>query len=202
VTQNDGCAAWTQYASNGKYLTVDFAASGCTNLFLAYEGSSWVMTKMNFHSPSEHTIGGGYYDGEVQMMHTNSVTKHIAVVSVFLSVDPGGLSSTNNTFLARIWAAGAGYSYDQPIVVNVNPTWSTDLSPYEDFTPGTQGQFQYVGSLTEPPCTQDIDYIIMKDPVMISATDLKMIRSVPRQGRVNGLTKVLFISFKVMKAGR
>ncbi len=177
-TVNDGCYTWTQLY-NPNDLEIDLTQDGfsCTNNYITYENDNWVLTNIRFKSPSDHTIGGGYFDAEAQMYHTNSRTGNIAVVSVLLQSDSAGLSGTNNTFLANIWANGG--STLSPIPGTRGVQSSVDLSPYIDFLPGTLGHYQYIGSLTEPPCTEDIYWFVYNDPIRISSFDLSFIRRIP-----------------------
>ena len=185
-TINDGCYTWTQLY-NPDDVEIDFTQNDtkCTNNYITYENDNWVLTNIRFKSPSDHTIGGGYFDAEAQMYHTNSRTGHIAVLSVLLNSDPAGLTGTNNTFLARLWAAGG--SAMSPVPGKLSVYSSVDLSPYVDFLPGTLGHFQYIGSLTEPPCTEDIDWFVYNDPIRISSYDLNYIRRIPRSISPNWL---------------
>lgn len=124
----------------------------------------------------QHTIGGGHYDGEAQLIHVNTANQHIAIVSVFLSA--GSTVSVNNSFFDAIWKSGG--SVPVPRTVTITPTKIVDdLSPYTDLLPGSMNHFQYVGSLTEPPCSEDVDWFVFKDPVPISKFDLNRIRTVP-----------------------
>ncbi len=181
-TINGGCYSWSQLF-NPDNVEIDFTQNGtkCTNNYIVYENDNWVLTNIRFKSPSDHTIGGGYFDGEAQIYHTNSRTGRVAVISILLQSDPAGLSGTNNTFLARIWANGGSVLSSIPGKLAVHS--SVTLSPYIDFLPGTLGHYRYIGSLTEPPCTEDINWFVYNDPVRISSYDLNYIRRIP--GAVN-----------------
>ena len=42
--------------------------------------------------------------------------------------------------------------------------------------PATRGYFRYTGSLTSAPCTEGVDWIVLKQPVMLSAAQLARYR--------------------------
>jgi len=149
---------------------------------------TWVLQSAVFHSPSEHTLGGGYFDAEVQFRHVSATNQHVAVVSVFLQADPGKLQSVNNTFLNRLWRGRSLSTLLKTTNMSVDNNLAQNLNPYLDFFPGSQSHFQYVGSSTEPPCTDDWDYFVFENPVSISVSDLQLIRALPRAFKGNYLS--------------
>jgi len=198
VTKNDGCYTWAQGIDADDFW-VDFTksttygSSGCTNNYLVFGGVTYTLTRISFHSPAEHTVGGGYYDAEVQLKHVSASGKYVTV-GVFLNADPAGLKNTNNTFLNRIWRNLPAVQKASPYyftVVNYPTTIGPgyDLSPYVDLFPGSQGHFRYIGSLTEPPCTEGVQYFIFKDPVSISKSDLNLLRNLPKVYSSNMLSE-------------
>lgn len=179
VTNGNGCLSWTQLNTLDD-ITIDLTQPGatCTNLYLQYEGFNWVLQELRFKSPSEHTVAGGHFDVEAQMIHQNPSNGHIAIVSVFLNVHDTP-SNKNNSFLNTLWTSGPNLPAPSQTIVTAK-ILTDDFSPYLDLLPGSQNHFQYMGSLTEPPCTEDVDWIIFKDVVTMSSDDLRMIRSVQR----------------------
>lgn len=179
-----------------QYFYLDFTQPGytCTNLNMQYEGQTWVLQRAVFHSPSEHTLGGGYFDAEVQFRHVSTTSQHTAVVSVFLQADPGRLQSTNNTFLNRLWRGRGISALSKTLQVNATSV-AQDLDPYADFFPASQSHYQYVGSSTEPPCTTDWDYFVFEKPVTISVSDLQLIRALPKTVPGNYLSPVSIFLF-------
>ncbi|NDC51456.1 MAG: carbonic anhydrase family protein [Burkholderiaceae bacterium] len=56
-----------------------------------------------------------------------------------------------------------------PLVKNqvVSPP-NVAINPNQ-FLPENRSYFTYIGSLTEPPCTEGVTWIVMKNPVLVSA---------------------------------
>ncbi len=55
-----GCKEWLMGASTSSF-SAQFSASGCYNLTMIFGGVKYYLEQLHFHSPSEHTIGGGTY---------------------------------------------------------------------------------------------------------------------------------------------
>ena len=57
----------------------------CNNLQLSYQSTQYNLVQIHFHTPSEHTFGGGYYDAEAHLVHQNPLnTKQYLVLGVML----------------------------------------------------------------------------------------------------------------------
>jgi carbonic anhydrase len=70
--EEDGCTNWTQFVDDHA-LEVDFSKTGnaCPKHKITVDDVEYQMLQFHFHSPSEHTIAGGFADGEIHMVHTN-----------------------------------------------------------------------------------------------------------------------------------
>jgi len=137
----------------------------------------YTLQQIHFHSPSEHTVGGGHYDGEAHFVH-KSAAGDIVVFGVFLEASGQKIGSSNNTFLNNFWSTGLNAdtlmkTYPTPVAANVA------INPYHGFFPGNSGRYIYGGSLTTPPCTEGVTFHIFDTPVAISQSDLAILRQTP-----------------------
>ncbi|XP_050294874.1 carbonic anhydrase 13 isoform X2 [Anthonomus grandis grandis] len=125
---------------------------------------------------SEHTINGKKFAGELHLVHWNSTkyssfeaaAKHsdgLAVLGVFLK--PGKkhmeLDKIVNQ-LSKIQYRGESAK----ILVPINPG---------ALLPEDSGYYTYQGSLTTPPCSECVIWIVFKEPVDISQEQLEAFRS-------------------------
>ena len=165
-----GCQSWTQVPTSYDF-SINFASAGCQAHFMTYSGQIFTLQSMRFVTPSGHAVGSGHYDAEVEFWHQNPQTNQYAVVSVFLTASRGTglvhMKSNNNTFLAQLWKAGGNWNPIQLKTTTITPANSggSVLRPYLDFLPGSLQHFQYTGSLTIPPCTPNVLYFVMRNPV-------------------------------------
>jgi len=138
--------------NNGHSLQVSVAA-----------GSNWTLDKQtfeflqyHFHCPSEHTIAGESFPMEGHMVH--SVDGKIAVIGILFK--EGAENPILQQFIANL-----------PDDLNEEIETPVSYNPLEMF-PKSKKYYHYVGSLTTPPCTEGVQWYVMKTPVEASAEQI------------------------------
>ena len=132
---------------------VDTGHSDQVNLppgsFITYGGTKYELQQFHFHTPSEHTIDGKHAPMEAHFVHKSADGK-LAVVGVLLK--QGTAASAFAPELDDLPAAGEKKSVE------------VDLPA---MLPKSTRHFAYTGSLTTPPCSEDVQWIVMlgEDPV-------------------------------------
>jgi carbonic anhydrase len=124
--------------------------------FIAVPEKEWryELKQGHFHSPSEHTIDGEHFAMEIHLVHTNEEGK-LLVVGVMVR------EGEENPMLNRIWSfmpEQVGDSTDSPLTV-----FEAGLLP------PTRNYFSYDGSLTTPPCSEGVSWVVLRDPLTASA---------------------------------
>lgn len=111
---------------------------------------------MHFHAPSEHTFNGKNYDLELHMVHKEYNTDNLSVLAIYFDVAAGG--DMDNPFIASL-------KFDQK-----NPVASS--VPLTDLINKLKKDkmYNYKGSLTTPPCSEVVNWIVVNDPQPISKT--------------------------------
>ncbi|MBT9312985.1 carbonic anhydrase family protein [Leptothoe kymatousa TAU-MAC 1615] len=122
---------------------------------LQLDGQSFELKQFHFHAPSEHIENGVPTAMEVHFVHQNPDTGALAVIGVFLK--EGRL----NQALQPIWSR-------MPKTTGGQKTLDTGFNA-SSLLPGDASQFyRYYGSLTTPPCSEVVNWIVMKEPISVS----------------------------------
>lgn len=138
---------------NGHTIQVAVGAGNYISLL----GHSYELLQFHFHKPSEERINGKGFEMVVHLVHKDGEGK-LAVVAVLLERGQAqGLIQTvwNNLPLEK----------NEP----VQPLVTIDLG---QLLPQQREYYTYMGSLTTPPCTEGVLWIVMKQPVQISPEQL------------------------------
>lgn len=120
-------------------------------------GTRYDLLQFHFHHGSEHTLGGVQLPMELHLVH-RSDGGALAVVGVLL-----GVGAANET-LVPIWKrlpSRANWAEALPDAIEVSA-----LLPVDDTT------WRYRGSLTTPPCTEGVSWIVMTEPVTLSSAQI------------------------------
>lgn len=108
------------------------------------------LKQFHYHLPSEHTVGGRSFPMEVHFVH-QSTGGRFAVVAGFVDV------GTSNPELARLiehFPARPGESVHRPDLT-IDPA---------AHLPAEIPAFAYQGSLTTPPCTEQVEWFVLRAP--------------------------------------
>ena len=116
-------------------------------------GERFELLQFHFHRPSEERIDGRQFDMVAHLVHKNSEGK-LAVVAVLLdkgSVQPVVQMVWNNLPLEKHQEVRARGNLD------MNQLLPTD-----------RRYFTYMGSLTTPPCSEGVRWVVLRHPVALS----------------------------------
>lgn len=135
--------------------TIEVETEGDNTLTL--DGVLYELKQFHFHTGSEHRVLDRGYDMEMHLVHASAAGAN-AVIGVFLK------RATSSGALGPIFEA-------LPDDVNVKHELPETFDPAA-FLPKSTQHYRYVGSLTTPPCTEGVQWIVMKDPVTVSDEDI------------------------------
>ncbi|XP_067649137.1 carbonic anhydrase 2-like [Haliotis asinina] len=141
-----------------------------------FTNGEYVLASMHFHSPSEHLVNGRHHAGELHLVHykkeygsvAGAVDKAdgLAVIGVFLRVRGKSENNAFNRFVDGVSALKG----DKPKKVSLDPRQL--LLRDGDY-------YTYKGSLTTPPCSESVRWVVMKDPISTTADRLRVLKDVP-----------------------
>ncbi|BCM17568.1 carbonic anhydrase [Mesorhizobium sp. J8] len=115
------------------------------------------LIQFHFHAPSEHRIAGKIFPMEAHFVHKDTKSDSLGVLGVFLT--PG---ATNASFagLAAAFPPWPGTA----MAVEVDPN---------GLLPASLGYWTYEGSLTTPPCSENVEWMLAKEPVEVDPADIE-----------------------------
>ena len=122
------------------------------------------------HAPSEHTIDGQSFDVEVHLVHENA-SGELAVVGLLYRL---GLQSTVIEALLDVMPEADG-----------TPVNTTPGIVAADFLPDDLGYFAYDGSLTTPPCSEGVSWMIMRSVATVSQDQVNRLMAYGGGGPTN-----------------
>lgn len=155
--------------------------SSCPSFGLHFGAYHYHLDRLELRAPSEHTVGGARFSGEMQMIHTNNYGGTL-VLSVLLDAQDG-LGARNN-FLDLMWGTGTDSAdgVANPVTSDLmrsgtydtasSITFDRAFSPYDELLPADPSYFTYSGSLTAPPCTAGVTWVVMSQPVRVSVAQI------------------------------
>lgn len=134
-------------------IEVDFQTGGALEIF----GRTYALKDFHFHEPSEHQLNGRTYPMEAHLVHRDE-TGHLVVLAVLMDL---GVESAS---LATVWDRIPSGKQEDVRDLLLNP---------QDLLPKDLHHYAYDGSLTTPPCTEGVHWIVLKEPIAITASHLE-----------------------------
>ena len=139
---------------NGHTIQVSYAAGS----FITVGGHRYNLMQFHFHHPSEEKIHGKGWPMAAHLVHADDSGK-LAVVAVLL--EPGMANAT----IQSVWDNLPKEKDAARAVDNVRVDAGNLL-------PQDHGYYTFAGSLTTPPCSEDVTWFVLKTPATISAAEL------------------------------
>jgi carbonic anhydrase len=147
-------AAPLAVVDNGHTIQVDYAPGSGIDV----GGSRYELVQFHFHKPSEEKVDGEAHAMVAHLVHRNADGK-LAVVAVLL--DGGGANATIDT----IWKHLPAEKERTVVVAGA----SIDASA---LLPADHGYYTFAGSLTTPPCSENVTWIVLKTPLRIASAEI------------------------------
>jgi carbonic anhydrase len=142
--------------NNGHTIQVDVQGENS----ITVRGSNYRLLQFHFHTPSEEQVNFKRSAMVAHLVHRNAEGQ-LAVVAVLL--EPG----VANAAIDKVWTYMPLDSGDRvrmpPGLLNLNELLPTD-----------QRYYQFMGSLTTPPCSEGVLWMVLKQPMTIGASQYKL----------------------------
>jgi carbonic anhydrase len=140
---------------NGHTVQVNVAGGN----FITLGIERYELVQFHFHRPSEERINGKGTEMVIHLVHRGAGGK-LAVVAVLLE------RGKANEALQTVWN-------NIPLEKGQLGSPGIDLDPLE-MLPNRREYYTYMGSLTTPPCTENVLWLVMKQPMTASPAQMAL----------------------------
>lgn len=170
-----------QYASttitlvnNGHTVQVNVPAGSK----LTVGDKTYELLQFHFHTPSEETVKGRHTAMVAHFVH-KSAAGELGVVGVL--IQPGRPNKAFEPVFAHLPRPAEKITVEAPEI------------KLADLLPTQLGYYAFEGSLTTPPCSEGVNWMVLKQPITLSPAQIKAFRRLfpanarpvqPLQGRV------------------
>ncbi|CAM4820940.1 unnamed protein product [Rotaria magnacalcarata] len=169
--------------NNGHTMVSTYNSNGSTPFTLSGGGLNGTFQFLNFHvhwgenskSGSEHQVNNVKYTGEIHLVHQNSETGQIAVLGIFMNSSQNSSDEIGNTANATIkeWVKFFTTAVE---LGKVNESTELSLNLATLMGNNLNNFWRYGGSLTTPPCTEDVVWTVFKVPIVVSEDEIDSFR--------------------------
>lgn len=142
--------------NNARTIRVDYQPGSTLTL----DGEVYELLQFHFHQPSEHLISGKGSAMEAHFVHRNQITGDLVVLAVLMA------EGKINRLLDVIW---------QQILPGDSPTAQVSdltINALQLLPENSRQYYRYQGSLTTPPCAEIVTWLVLKQPVSVSKSQL------------------------------
>lgn len=132
--------------------------------YAVVKNEKYDLIQIHFHEPSEHTINGVRYPIETHLVHINQKDKSIVVFAIL------GIEGESNEVFEFL---------EEYLPLAIGET--KEIDSYFDFNlivPNTRDYYNYMGSLTTPPCTEGVGWYVFTSPITLSLEQVKKLQQV------------------------
>ncbi len=150
-------AGTSEVVNTGYTVQVNYARGSQ----LALDGNEYELLQFHFHMPSENHIKGQSYPLEGHLVHTDE-KGNLAVIALMFK------EGEQNAALARLWDTPPKAGETQPITAMTNVT---------ELLPADLSYYRFSGSLTTPPCTEGVRWLVLKQPVVASKQQIEALKN-------------------------
>lgn len=138
--------------NNGHTIQLNYTAGDTLHL----GDDEYVLKQLHFHHPSEHLVDGKRFAMEAHFVHAG--TNGLAVIGVLLVA-----GKANDTFRTIV----STMPPEKGSPVAIDPA----IDPLR-LMPAQRAFYHYKGSLTTPPCSETVDWIVLARPVEVDERDI------------------------------
>lgn len=141
---------------NGHTVQINYDAGSSIRV----QDTRYELKQIHFHNPAEEVVNGKAFSLSAHFVH-ESADKRLAVVAALF--EPG----EENAFLSALWAHLPLEPHREIVLASVRLDWT-------ELLPADRRYYTYMGSLTTPPCSEGVLWLVMKTPLLISPEQINV----------------------------
>jgi len=138
---------------NGHTVQVNVAPGNTIEV----NGRRYALQQFHFHRPSEERVDGRQFEMDVHLVHKDADGR-LAVVAVLLE------RGAAQPLLQTVWS-------HLPLEKHEEVAARAQIDPGQ-LLPADRRYYTYMGSLTTPPCSEGVLWLVMQQPVPVSAQQI------------------------------
>ncbi|MCY7308424.1 MAG: carbonic anhydrase family protein [Rhodoferax sp.] len=142
--------------NNGHTIQVDVVGDNS----ITVRGSTYKLLQFHFHHPSEEQINDRSFAMVAHLVHRNNEGQ-LAVVAVLLEAGDA------NPLIHKVWTY-------MPLDAGDRVRLPDGTLTMAELLPKDQRYYQFIGSLTTPPCSEGVLWLVLKQTVTISREQLRL----------------------------
>jgi len=155
-----------EYLNNGHAVKVSPLGRTITVTDAQGIETRYELLQFHFHTLSEHTVDGEHLTMEMHLVH-ESADGMLAVLGVF--IEEGEANKVLGDIFDHLPHA-AGHGEESEAMM-------TEIADnYEKLLPVERAFWSYSGSLTTPPCSEIVTWLVFKEPITLSAEQIEAYR--------------------------
>lgn len=143
-----------EIVNNGHTIQVNMLPGS----YITVSGKRYNLLQFHFHAPSEHTINGKAAAMVIHFVH-QATDGELSVIALLLE------KCKQNQVIGQFWRK-------LPIRYGEKNRLSRKIR-IRSLLPQNRAYYTYPGSLTTPPCTEGVNWIVMKRPVEVSGSQIE-----------------------------
>lgn len=147
----------TKVRNNGHTIQFDFDLGDS----ICSSDTHYNLIQIHFHEPSEHTVNGIRYPIETHLVHQSKEGDY-TVLAIF------GIEGEESETVEQL-ESFLPLADGEEKVINRALDLTTMFPKNKDY-------YSYRGSLTTPPCTENVNWIIFKEPIILSLEEVIKMR--------------------------
>ena len=145
--------------NNGHTIEDDYHDGGTLTL----DRRPFHLAQFHFHAPSEHTVDGQHAPMEVHLVHEDA-SGELAVIGIL--VREGREHPELAKLLPHLPKTAGRTEAVEGTAVNASRLF-----------PASHASYRYTGSLTTPPCTEDVSWFVLQESIEASAEQIAAFRA-------------------------